>query len=293
MSVVRIAGGVTTAAPQRSVLLAWLLAGAGILSQVMFPLTGGGTLPLTVAAVVLLAGASVAHAWVSRGAATALALVGVAGGLGLVAEAVGVATGFPFGGYDYTGTLGPEVLGVPVLVPLAWTMMAWPALLVARVLVRGLVREPGGWRARAATTAVAAWALTAWDVFLDPQMVDAGHWAWDTPAPHLPGVEGIPLTNFAGWLAVAALLTGVLDLVVDCLVDPDLARHRPSLPEVLQRDSVPVTVYLWTYASSVMANAVFFGRPSVALVGALVMGVVAVPLARRAWLARRDLGAGW
>lgn len=258
-----------TGRPHRG-LLPWLLAGLGILAQICFPLTGGGTLPLTVAAVVFLAGASVAHAWVSRGAATALSLLLTAGGLGLLAEAVGVSTGYPFGGYDYTGTLGVEVLGVPLLVPLAWTMMAWPALAVARVLVPG-DRVTN----RSARVAVAAWALTAWDVFLDPQMVEAGHWAWDTPAPHLPGVEGIPLTNFLGWVVVAAVITGVLDLVV------------PRGPGTPAHDAVPLTVYLWTYFSSVMANAVFFGRPSVALVGAVLMGVVAVPLVRRLLRERR------
>ena len=43
-------------------------------------------------------------------------------------------------------------------------------------------------------------------------------------------------------------------------------------------DAVPITAYLWTYFSSVMAQAVFFGRPSVALTGGLLMGVIAIPL---------------
>jgi putative membrane protein len=150
--------------------------------------------------------------------------------------------------------------------------MAWPALLVARVLVPA---RPGP-GSRLATIGVAAWALTAWDVFLDPQMVAAGHWVWDAPVPHLPGVEGIPLSNFAGWLLVASVITAVLDRTVP----------RDAGP-ALRRDAVPLTVYLWTYFSSVMANAVFFGRPTVALVGALVMGVVAVPLTRRLLRERR------
>ena len=89
------------------------------------------------------AGRRLARARLGRRAAprAAMAVLGVAGGLGLVAEAVGVRTGYPFGGYDYTGTLGAEVLGVPVLVPLAWTMMAWPALVVARVLVPRAARS--------------------------------------------------------------------------------------------------------------------------------------------------------
>ncbi|WP_212721696.1 carotenoid biosynthesis protein [Nocardioides dongxiaopingii] len=239
-----------------------LLAAAGVLVQMAFPFTDGGTLALTVASVVLFAGTALAHAWASRGAATAVLVLVVAGGGGLVAEAVGVRTGVPFGSYDYTGTLGTEVLGVPVLVPLAWVMMAWPALLVARLLVGSPVLR----------VVVAAWALTAWDVFLDPQMVDAGHWAWDDPHPALPGVEGIPLTNFAGWLLVSAVMCAVLDRLVRDPVDD----RTP-----VARDAVPVTVYLWTYFSSVLAHAVFFGRPSVALVGGVLMGLVAVPLAVR------------
>ena len=45
-------------------------------------------------------------------------------------------------------------------------------------------------------------------------------------------------------------------------------------------DRVPYALFLWTYASSVLANAVFFGRPGVALVGGVVMGVVALPFVR-------------
>ncbi|WBQ08323.1 carotenoid biosynthesis protein [Kribbella sp. CA-293567] len=249
-------------APRAVTWVAGGLAAAAVLVQMIFPFTAGGTFALTVASVLLLSAAALTHALATRGPSTALALLVVAGGGGLVAEAIGVSTGVPFGRYDYTGTLGWEVFGVPGLVPLAWVMMAWPALLVARLLVPG--RRP------VLRLLVAAWALTAWDVFLDPQMVDAGHWTWDDPHPALPGVEGIPLTNFAGWLVVSALICGVLDRLV-----PASAGRRVEL----RRDAVPVAVYLWTYGSSVLAHALFFGRPPVALVGSLVMGIVALPLA--------------
>lgn len=241
----------------------WLLAAAGILVQIAFPLTGGGTLGLTVASVALFSAAAVADAAVRFGPAVAASVLAGAGGVGLVAEAVGVRTGVPFGDYAYTGTLGAEVADVPVLVPLAWVMMAWPALAVARRLV--------GARGRVATVLVGACALTAWDVFLDPQMVDAGHWTWADPTPALPGVEGIPLTNFAGWLVVSLVVVGLLDRLVPRSADDPAARDR-------NRDAVPLTIYLWTYFSSVLAHAVFFGRPPVALVGAVLMGLVAWPL---------------
>ncbi|GAA5145295.1 carotenoid biosynthesis protein [Nocardioides marinquilinus] len=255
--------------PRTAGLAVWAPAAAGIGVQMAFPLTRGGTPAMTTASVVLLAGASLAHAAVTRGPGPALGLLALGGGGTLVAEAVGVATGYPFGRYAYRGTLGREVLGVPALVPLAWTSMAYPALLVARTL------RPGA--GPASTALLAGWALTTWDVFLDPQMVDAGHWAWERPTPSLPGVDDVPLTNFAGWLVVATALGAVLDRVV-----PPAADART--------DDQPRAVFLWTYASSVLAHAAFFGRPRVAAVGGVLMGTVGVPLARRVLARLRGRG---
>ena len=44
-------------------------------------------------------------------------------------------------------------------------------------------------------------------------MVEAGHWFWLDPWPTLPGVPGIPVSNFAGWLLVALLMIAALDRV--------------------------------------------------------------------------------
>jgi putative membrane protein len=229
-----------------------VLAAATVLAQIAYPLVGGDTRDaLTVATVVLFAATSLAHAGLSRGPRAAAGLLLVAGGGGLAAEAVGVATGVPFGRYEYADSLGPAVLGVPVVIPLAWVMMTWPAYLVAARLARS----------GPARVVVGAVALASWDLFLDPQMVDAGHWRWADPLPSLPGVPTVPLTNYAGWLLVAAVLMLLLPA-------PRAAA-----------DTVPYALYLWTYASSVLAHAVFFGLPASALWGGLGMGLVAVPLA--------------
>ena len=232
-------------------------AAATVLAEIAYPLVGGAARDvLTVATVVLFAVASVVHAAASRGPRAAAVLLLAAGGGGLVAEAVGVATGVPFGRYAYADTLGPTVLGVPLVIPLAWVMMAWPAWVVAARLARV--------RGRAARVAVGAVALASWDLFLDPQMVDAGHWTWADPVPGLPGVPTVPLTNYAGWLLVAAVLMLLLDLLM------------PAAPAA--EDTVPYGLYLWTYASSVLAHAAFFGLPASALWGGLAMGVIVVPL---------------
>jgi putative membrane protein len=237
--------------------LVWTLAGATVLTQVAYPLTSGPVRDrLTVGTVLLFFATSVAHALVTRGPRTAAVLVAVTAGGGLLVESVGTATGYPFGSYTYGDSLGATVLGVPAVIPLAWTMMAWPAWLVATRLVRHTL----------ARVAVAGWALASWDVFLDPQMVAAGHWSW--------AGGDIPLTNYAAWLGVAVLMMSLLPRVT---VHDGHDGH----------DAAMYALYLWTYASSVLAHAVFLGLPASAAWGALAMGPVAVPLAVSLWRARR------
>lgn len=233
-----------------------VLAGAAVLLQVAYPLVTASEARnlLTVVTVVVFFLASTTHALVHRGARwTGLYLL-VTLGVGLVAEAVGTATGVPFGAYDYAGTLGGKLLGVPVVIPLAWAMFAYPCLLVGQRLAR---TGPGA-------VVVAAIAMASWDLFLDPQMVQAGHWRFTDVQVSLPGAPGIPLSNYLGWLAVALVMMTALHA---------LGRRTQA------DDRVPATLFLWTYASSVLANAAFFGRPTTALVGGLGMGLVAVPYA--------------
>lgn len=235
------------------------LAAGAVLGQVLYPLLDGPALrAVTVASVLLFSAAALAHAAATRGPATALVVLVVAGGTGLAAEALGVATGVPFGRYAYAGTLGPQALGVPVVVPLAWVMMAWPALVAARRVVGGGLRA----------VPVAAWLLASWDLFLDPQMVAEGHWVWAFPAPGLPGVDGIPLTNYAGWLLVAAVMQALLHVAVP-------ARRRGPAPAA--HHAVPALLLGWTWLGSTLANLAFFGRPAVAAYGFVVMGLVAAP----------------
>ncbi|MFP5345820.1 MAG: carotenoid biosynthesis protein [Actinomycetes bacterium] len=291
-----------TVAAQRStdhrlLLLARVLTGVAVLSQVAYPLLDGdpsaATNPplvvVTAVSVVTFCAASVTSAAATWGARAAAVLVAVGGGLGLLAEAVGMASGYPFGSYTYTGTLGPQLLGVPLLVPLAWVMMAYPCLLAGRTVASGLPRPwprrphrlPGSRRRRphrlpglrhdVVAVAAAAWLLAAWDLFLDPQMVTAGHWRWTFPQPSLPGVEGVPLTNFAGWLLVAVVIQAALHAAL-----PDRGPGDTAVPAVLLG---------WTWLGSSLANLVFFDRPAVAAYGFVAIGVVAAPALLR-WVRR-------
>ncbi|WP_298991648.1 carotenoid biosynthesis protein [uncultured Pseudokineococcus sp.] len=270
-----------------------LLAVLAVLAQVAHPLLSGDALhTTTVAAVALFAAAVLADAARRFGPATAGGVLLVAGGIGLLAEAVGTATGFPFGAYSYAGSLGPQVLDVPVVVPLAWTMMAYPMLLAGRTLA-----PPGSWTA----VPVAAVGLASWDLFLDPMMVAQGHWTWADPTPALPGVPGIPLTNYAGWLLVALVISAVLQRVVPDPRRPPrkgrsagargpAARRAPAPGTDRARGSaelaVPGLLLGWTWLGSTVDALVFSGRPWVALWGFVVMGAVVAPtLAHWLWAA--------
>lgn len=238
------------------------LALATVLAQIAYPLVADETRDLlTMVTVALFFSASVSHALIWRGVRWTVALVAVTAGGGLLVEALGVRVGVPFGSYAYTDTLPPSILGVPWVIPLAWTMMAYPSLCVARRITRSRVLGP----------LVAALALATWDLYLDPQMVEAGHWVWEGAAGS--SLLGIPLTNFVGWLVTALLMVLVLSRWM-----PDRTPGGAAIS-----DAVPFALYLWTYAGSLIAHAVFLGLPGSALVGGLGMGGIVAMFLHAVW----------
>jgi putative membrane protein len=238
----------------------WVLAGALVLAAIAYPLAGGGGRDVVSWTIVLLGSAlSVAHAWVSRGARTGLGVLGVVVAASVLFEAVGLATGFPYGSYTYSDALGPTLLGVPFLVPLAWLMMAWPSWLLARRLV------PAHRLGRIATAAAV---FAAWDVVLDPQLVQAGYWTWAHPSPGLPGIDTVPLTNLAGWLLAGLVTMAALDALA--------ARTAPRLG-----DGAPMLVLGWMTLGGALAHAAFLDLPGSAAWGVVLAVPVLVALARQ------------
>ena len=235
--------------------LLWLLLAGWNLSMISIPIVlwiaGNGVLPTGVTISVLLQAATsltaLALVWGPRATLrTALVVLPLA----WLVEFVGSTTGFPFGSYDYTQALQPQIGGVPLLVPLAWLMMLPPAWAVAE-------RISGGRRGlRYALTA--AFAFTAWDLFLDPQMVHWGYWQWQQPG----GYFGIPWVNFAGWLLAALLLTAI--------VRPAPLRSTPLF-----------AIYVITWLLQSIGLAFFWGMPGPALAGFVAMGVFVLAATNR------------
>lgn len=157
-------------------------------------------------------------------------------------EAIGTATRFPFGSYRYTGNLQPQLMGVPLLIPLAWLMMLPSAWAVAQRLSRR--------RSGVKFVILSALVFTSWDLFLDPQMVKWDLWVWEGAGRYF----GIPLVNFAGWFVASALIT--------LLVRPAVMPARPLL-----------LIYLLVWIMETAGLIIFWGLYGPALCGFLVMGM--------------------
>jgi putative membrane protein len=250
-----------------------LLLGALAAAQLGYPRVRPSRRERATRAIVgLMLATSLADATEARGARRGLGTAALAAGIGFATELLGVATGRPFGHYRYGAGLGRRVGGVPLLAGAAWAMMARPAWVVAGLLTR----RP------AARAGLAAAALTAWDVFLDPRMVRDGYWSWDAGGAY----EGVPLSNYAGWLATGGAVFAAW-AALDPADDPLAPAARGRRAEVGhararggRQGDAALALYAWTLAGEAIANVLFWRRPRVAAAGTAAMGALALPALR-------------
>jgi uncharacterized membrane protein len=244
-----------TTSPSIARGVVWALFAAHLIAQPIYSLLPS-SLELTGTLFIVATSTSFAfaHLWATRGLRAALVLLGlclfVAGGL----EILSVATGFPYGHYEYSSLLGPGILGVPFLVPLCWQMMAHNASTVARLV------NPRAY------VLVAAGALTAWDVYLDPQMVRAGYWTWERSSGPWT-YAGIPLENYAGWLLTALIIFALYSRIT---------RPMP-ITNLTWFQALPIISFLWTWFGSAVVNVFWWNQPLVGALGFVCMGFFVVP----------------
>jgi uncharacterized membrane protein len=172
-------------------------------------------------------------------------------------ESIGVSTGKIYGPYHYSDQLGPKFLGlVPYLIPLAWFMMMYPSLAIAQDLLKA--SAPRGLKIFVAA-ALGGVVMTAWDLGMDPFMVQAGHWVWDGPAKSLV-YFGIPLQNYLGWWITTFLTFAIFFFVT--------ANTRSGGGKIEIR--WPAIMYATVGASTVL-TAYLNGLPGPAMVGLFAM----------------------
>jgi putative membrane protein len=203
------------------------------------------------------------HALLAYGARYAFTYLAVTITFAFVIESIGVTTGWPFGTYEYDVSLGDTFASVPYVVPFAWVMMAHPVLIAARRVAGNWVFLYGGY------------AMAAWDLFLDPQMVAAKRWSWTFDGAHVPFQPEIPLSNTFGWLLSGMALIALLHQI---------------LPRDRRRSSASfgaVDLFLaWTFFGGVVSNLFFFDRPGIAFFGGIAFALFFAPYAFSRWLGR-------
>jgi putative membrane protein len=235
------------------VLYATLVVAIGL--QISYPLIEGESLRLvTIATVYWAAAAMFLHAILAYGVIYALQFLFITFTYALLVEQIGSKTGWPFGTYEYSGSLGYQIYGVPLVVPFAWVMLAHPIFIAARKVTKNWVFLYGGL------------GMMAWDLFLDPQMVSAERWVWDFNGTSVPFQPEIPLSNAFGWLLTGMGLMAILNLAL-----------RKDRRKVATSTAVPDFFLMWTWFSGVVGNLFFFDRPGVALIGGVVFGLVLLP----------------
>ena len=249
---------------QKAFNLLVILLIVNIALQISYPLTDGSLLEkITIATVAAGAALMFIHAHLAYGWRYATTYLFATALFAFAIELLGSKTGWPFGSYTYSQTLGADIAGVPVIVPFAWVMMAHPMLVVARRLTKNWVFLIGGF------------GLMAWDFFLDPQMVAAGRWSWEITGRTVPFQPMIPLSNAFGWLLAGMALMALLHQI--------LPRERRKEPASFGA----VDAYLaWTYFGGVVGNLFFFDRPGTALLGGVAMGILLIPYSFNRWFGR-------
>jgi uncharacterized membrane protein len=159
--------------------------------------------------------------------------------------AIVIRSGLPYGNLHYTSSLQPQVLNVPVLIPLTWLMMLPTAWAVAKLITRTM----NGCLLRLVFVLVSALAFTAWCFYFDPLMVHLGVLNW-TPAG---AFYGTPWLHSLGLGLVSGLIT--------------FGISPKRLPGGLL-----VMVYMLTWLLEFISLLIFWGLPVPALVGFFLMG---------------------
>lgn len=138
-------------------------------------------------------------------------------------ENLSIATGFPFGFYHYSPSLG--LLTVPLIIIFAYFAIGYLAWTLAHVLTGQYAKKLSG-KQVFIIPFIAAFLMVMWDLTVDPiSSTLQGLWVWTTPGAYF----GVPISNFFGWFLVVYLFFQIFALY--------LARYDTLNPEKLSKIS--------------------------------------------------------
>jgi putative membrane protein len=122
--------------------------------------------------------------------------------VGNLLENLSVVTGFPFGHYHFTDVMGPKIFHVPILLGLAYIGMGYLSWTLG-LLIAGDIGKPVAGHRVFTVPLVAAFAMVAWDLSMDPIWSNFVHgWVWHDGGAYF----GVPISNFLGWYFTVYLI---------------------------------------------------------------------------------------
>jgi len=135
-----------------------------------------------------------------------------------VFENLSIVTGFPFGDYHHTASMGPQIVHVPVIVGPIFAVAGYLAWVLAGILLGDVFKRPGQGVALARPL-IAAFITTTWDLCVDAIGGTVNRdWVWADGGPWF----GVPWLNFFGWMLTM--------WVIFQLFAAYLARRAPPAP---------------------------------------------------------------
>ena len=193
---------VTTVRSSRRAAVLWLLTGAIVTGfGATMVVSGIGLLPI-----VAEVGFLVLHGAWRYGWRAVAVFIGAGLVISLLLENLSIVTGFPFGHYHYTGA--GTFLYVPWYIGPGYLATGYLAWVVATIVFADVHRH-SSWLTTIGTPVVGAFAMTAWDLAMDPTSSTINQWwIWENGG----GFFGVPLSNFLGWTFTVYLFMQVFAL---------------------------------------------------------------------------------
>ncbi|HTY89340.1 MAG TPA: carotenoid biosynthesis protein [Candidatus Acidoferrum sp.] len=199
-----------------------------------------------------------------------LLAAGIISLLGGAAQALGAATGIPFGPFLFGGEAGSRLFKtLPWPIPLIWVVVILNSRGVARLILRPWrkTRSYGLW-----LIGLTALLTGSFGFALDPFATRVKHyWLW-LPTKFPVSWQGAPLVNFLSWGAVALL---ILAFVTPALINKNPTRISP--------DYHPLAVWLGAVLWFGTACAQHGIWPAVVLDGTVAVVVAAFAIRGARW----------
>jgi uncharacterized membrane protein len=186
----------------------WILAvayGVALIANIAFGLSIPIALVLLITVAFALIHGAVRYGWKGIAAFIVICLV-----VSNILENTSILTGFPFGHYHYTDSLGPKLFLVPLLIGPAYFANGYLAWVLGNVLI-GDVRRDSTAFTTFAVPFFASFLMVMWDLTFDPRASTIQHmWIWEQGG----GYFGVPLTNYLGWFFTVYVFLQLFALVV-------------------------------------------------------------------------------